>query len=251
MRAELKRAIELRPDFLESYSLLAFVNLVTDTELEETLQMLKRALATAPARKDLVFMLAQLYMRKEDFTNARQLIETLSGEGNDAEMRQRAKGLMTQLISFEDHLARIRKAKEESAADSRGRSSAPDDAVTQQDAVLSYDPTAALREALRRPASGETQTQGTLVRIDCEVRGITFTVRVDNRLLKLKTDSFSHVDITSFSENSGREISCGLRRPEDTVVVCYLPTTDVRAKTDGLIKSIEFVPADFKLKSQD
>jgi predicted Zn-dependent protease len=251
MRAELKRAIELRPDFLESYSLLAFVNLVTDTELEETLQMLKRALATAPARKDLVFMLAQLYMRKEDFTNARQLIETLSGEGNDAEMRQRAKGLMTQLISFEDHLARIRKAKEESAADSRGRSSAPDDAVTQQDAVLSYDPTAALREALRRPASGETQTQGTLVRIDCEVRGITFTVRVDNRLLKLKTDSFSHVDITSFSENSGREISCGLRRPEDTVVVCYLPTSDVRAKTDGLIKSIEFVPADFKLKSQD
>ena len=34
MRAELKRAIELRPDFPESYSLLAFVNLVTNTELE-------------------------------------------------------------------------------------------------------------------------------------------------------------------------------------------------------------------------
>ena len=43
MRRELKRAIELRPDFLESYSLLAFVNLVTESELDETMEMLKQA----------------------------------------------------------------------------------------------------------------------------------------------------------------------------------------------------------------
>ena len=42
MRAELKRAIELRPDFPESYSLLAFVNLVTATDLNESVEMMKR-----------------------------------------------------------------------------------------------------------------------------------------------------------------------------------------------------------------
>src|SRR5882724_2926601 len=113
MRAELKRAIQLRPDFPESYSLLAFVNLVTESELDETLELLKRALTSSPGRNDLVFMLAQLYMRKEDFKTARQLIDKLNGNNNDSEMRQRAQGLLTQLVSMEAQLARIRKEKEE------------------------------------------------------------------------------------------------------------------------------------------
>jgi hypothetical protein len=31
-------------------------------------------------------------------------------------------------------------------------------------------------------------------------------------------------------------------------VVCYVPNTDKRVKADGVLKSVEFVPADFKLK---
>ncbi|HXM36595.1 MAG TPA: hypothetical protein VN920_15480 [Pyrinomonadaceae bacterium] len=36
MRAELRKAIEMRPDFPESYKLLAFINLVTNTQLVRT-----------------------------------------------------------------------------------------------------------------------------------------------------------------------------------------------------------------------
>jgi len=87
------------------------------------------------------------------------------------------------------------------------------------------------------------------VRIDCDAKGITFTVRINDRLLKLKTDSFSHVHLMSFSEDAGREVTCGPRKPEDNVVVCYLPLTDPRARIDGTAKSFEFVPKDFKLKA--
>jgi FimV-like protein len=250
IRAELKLAIQLRPDFPESYSLLAFVNLVTESELDETLELLKRALATSPGRNDLVYMLAQLYLRKEDFKTARQLIDKLI-VNNDAEMRQRAQGLLAQLVSIEEQLARIQAAPEERPSGSRtsptlrnsSDASSPPDAVEN-----SYDPAAALRESLRRPAAGETQAQGTLVRIDCDAKGITFTVKINGSLLKFRTDSFSHVDLTSFSEDAGREVTCGPRKPEDNVVVCYLAATDPRAKIDGVIKSIEFVPPDFKLK---
>jgi FimV-like protein len=250
IRAELKLAIQLRPDFPESYSLLAFVNLVTESELDETLELLKRALATSPGRNDLVYMLAQLYLRKEDFKAARQLIDKLI-VNNDAEMRQRAQGLLAQLVSIEEQLARIQAAPEERPSGSRtsptlrnsSDASSPPDAVEN-----SYDPAAALRESLRRPAAGETQAQGTLVRIDCDAKGITFTVKINGSLLKFRTDSFSHVDLTSFSEDAGREVTCGPRKPEDNVVVCYLAATDPRAKIDGVIKSIEFVPPDFKLK---
>ena len=103
MRAELKRAIELRPDFLESYSLLAFVNLVTETDVDETVEMMKRILARSPERDDFVFMLAQLYMRKEDFGAARKLIDRLS-KSSDLELRQRADGLRNQLAWLDKQL---------------------------------------------------------------------------------------------------------------------------------------------------
>ena len=250
IRAELKLAIQLRPDFPESYSLLAFVNLVTESELDETLELLKRALATSPGRNDLVFMLAQLYLRKEDFKTARQLIAKLI-VNNDAEMRQRAQGLLAQLVSIEEQLARIQAAREERPSGSRSSPTLRDssDASSPPDAVEnSYDPAAALRESLRRPAAGETQAQGTLVRIDCDAKGITFTMKINGSILKFRTDSFSHVDLTSFSEDAGREVTCGPRKPENNVIVCYLAATDPHAKIDGLIKSIEFVPPDFKLK---
>jgi len=250
MRAELKLAIQLRPDFPESYSLLAFVNLVTESELDETLELLKRALATSPGRNDLVFMLAQLYLRKEDFKTARQLIAKLI-VNNDAEIRQRAQGLLAQLVSIEEQLARIQAAREERPSGSRSSPTLRDssDASRPSDAVENrYDPAVVLRESLRRPAAGETQAQGTLARIDCDAKSITFIVKINGRLFKLNTDSFRNVGLMSFSEDAGRQVTCGPRKPENNVVVCYLAATDPRAKIDGLIKSIEFVPPDFKLK---
>ena len=248
MRRELKRAIELRPDFLESYSLLAFVNLVTENELEETMGMLKQALAGSPHRHDLMFMLAQLYLRKQDFKTARQLIDKVINNG-DADERERAQRLLTQLVSVEEQLARIEKLKEEQASYSRtGRQDDSSGTTAQTSIERPFDPAAALRESLRRPVTGETQTQGKLTRIDCDAKGITFVVKVGDRMLKLNTDTFLHANIMSFSEDAGNEITCGIRKTQNNVVVAYVPLTDPRAKIHGALKSLEFVPPDFKLK---
>ena len=250
MRAELKRAIELRPDFPESYSLLAFINLVTDSELDQTLELLKGVIAKTPGRSDLVFMLAQIYMRKEDFKTTRQLIDKLAAD-SDEQIRQRAQGLLAQLVSAEAYRAREQALKEQPTLDSRKPSSLRESpaAGVSADAAEKFDPVAALREALRKPAAGETQTQGRLARIDCDAKGITFIVRINERLLKLGTDSFRSVDLMTFSEDAKGEVTCGLRKPENNVVVSYLPASNVRPKVDGTIKAIEFVPDDFKLKT--
>src|SRR5262249_15943954 len=44
MREELKKAIDLRPDYPESYRLLVFVNLVTGTQLDESITLIKQIL---------------------------------------------------------------------------------------------------------------------------------------------------------------------------------------------------------------
>lgn len=245
MRAELKRAIQLRPDFLESYSLLAFVNLVADSEIDETTKLLERAFAGAPNRNDLVFMLAQLYLRKQDFKTARQLINKLESPSNDAELRKRAQGLLTRLVSMEERLAVIRNEKEYPLNESTERNS-PD--AIGESIVETYDEAAALRQSLRKPAAGETQIQGALIRVDCDAKGITFVIKVNDRFLKLNTDSFRHMGLLSFSDDAGGQITCGPRKPENNVVVAYVPTTEPLPRMDGVVKAIEFVPQDFKLK---
>ena len=54
--------------------------------------------------------------------------------------------------------------------------------------------------------------------------------------------------MVSFSEDAGNQITCGPRKTQNNVVVAYVGATDPRAKVDGVLKSIEFVPPDFKLK---
>lgn len=250
MRSALQLAIKLRPDFLESYSLLAFVNLVTETDLDETLELLKKALASSPHRNDLMFMLAQIYMRKENFTAARQLIDKLNIDPNDAEIRRRTQSLLAQLNAVEAHVTQKRREREEYASAVRS-GAAPGNASGENFEVIIVnkdDPAATLRESLRRPVTGEQQIQGALTRIDCDAKGIIFIVKVSDRLLKLSTDSFHHLHIVTFSDDTHGEITCGPRKIENNVVVAYVPATAPRAKVDGVIKSIEFVPRDFQLK---
>jgi hypothetical protein len=75
-----------------------------------------------------------------------------------------------------------------------------------------------------------------------------FVVQTETGLLRLRTASFEDIEITTYDTNVKGEIACGERKPANVVVVCYLPNADKRIKADGTLKSIEFVPPDFKLK---
>ena len=135
-----------------------------------------------------------------------------------------------------------------SASTSPSTPSGPEVIVGETVVSEPYDASSQLREALRRPAAGETQIMAKLVRIECEVKNIFFVLQTPSEPLRLRTASFEGIQITTFSPDVTGEISCGPRKPENVVVVCYIPTTDKRVKAVGVLKSVEFVPADFKLK---
>jgi tetratricopeptide (TPR) repeat protein len=255
MRGELRRTIALRPDFPESYSLLAFINLVAGSELDETIALLKQVLTTSPGRNDLALTLAQVYMRAQDFKSARQLLERLSQNQSDTRIRQQAQTMLAGLVESEESLARF-----QAAAEARGNEKTSSDgpprlhvgtnsADTGESVQVETDSFAYLQDALRRPAAGEKQVQGILVRLDCDAKGIVFVVQLPDRVIKLRTAQFAAVQITAFSADAGSEITCGPRKPQNPVVVCYVPAKDPKAKVDGELRSVEFVPGDFKLKA--
>ena len=247
IREHLQRAIALRPDYTEPYSLLAFVSLVSGNGIDEAIASMKRVIASTPGRNDFVFMLAQLYMRKQDYKTARPLLEQVAKSNGDEEVRQPAAQILAQLDGYEKQLAAFKEA--EKSAELSGSSDGPRNVVAEQtNPPVPTDPSAYLREALRTPAAGETQLQAKLVKIECDAKGIVYVLQTEQGLLRLTSTSFDTIEFTTYSPDVKGEISCGPRKPENVVIICYVPSADKRTKTDGVLKSLEFVPADFKLK---
>ena len=272
IREHLQRAIALRPDFPESYNLLAFVSLVTGENVKEAIASLKQALSVSPGRPDFSFTLAQLYMREGDYKTSRQMLEQIAKSDAEDVLRQSAESMLTQLRNIEEQKERFEQMKKTSATASvNDASGGPPKMVTYGPATVTgtipapapvtgtsqptaaptpaSDPSVYLREVLRTPAAGETQLQGTLLRLECDAKGIVFVVQTEGGLLRLRAASFDDVEITTYDTSVKGDITCGERKPVNAVIVNYAPNTDKRLKADGIIKSIEFVPADFKLKA--
>ena len=246
MRSELQKAIALKPDFVESYSLLGFVNLVRNEQVDETVELLKKALHISPGNHRVLFMLAQLYIRKEKFAEARQLLTPIAQNSPDPELRKQADALLEGVQRTEEQIARFKEWQKQSA-ERAGADSQPRPAMTLTAGPTKDDMNSALIDALRKPQSGENRVQGMLTTIDCNAKGITFQVRAGDRVWKFHSDNFDHLDITAFTTGISGEITCGPRKPENWIILTYV-APKAGSKTDGEVKAVEFVPRTFVLK---
>jgi tetratricopeptide (TPR) repeat protein len=249
MRTHLRRAIELKPDFPESYHLLAFINLVSDDQLDESIKLIQRALALSPGNENFSFVLAQLYLRKQDFVQARKVGEPLAAKASDPQLRAHAESLLKVIIANEGQVARLSAFNQNPTGNANSMGPSKTSETSPPPPVVDgTDPSWYLREALRQPEAGETHTQGTLLRIECDARGVTFVVQVGDKTLRLKNRDFDAISITTYTQDATGEIDCSTKKADSNVVIAYVPSADAKAKFDGEIRAVEFVPKDFKLK---
>ena len=246
IRSELKRAIALRPDFPESYNLLAFINLVTNTDVDESIKMLRQALVTSPGRIDFIYMLGQLYMNKDDYRSARPLLEQVASSDAEERIREHSKRLVETITKIEEQRTKLARAKRDSlsgrigAQPSRGKE--VEDLPPDDDLAPSK-----LEDVLRAPEPDERQSQGTLLHVECHSNGLVFVVKTASGLLRLKSDDFNNVQLTTFDSRVRGTLTCGTVKHQNSVVVCYVPEKDRKSSTDGILRSIQFVPAEFHL----
>ena len=114
IRAHLQKAIALRPDFLEPYNLLAYVSLVTGKDVDESIALLKRVLSESPDQYNLAYMLGQLYFHKDDFKNARVVLEQVVKSNADEEVRRHSESLLKTAKTTQEQIARNEAAKQTS-----------------------------------------------------------------------------------------------------------------------------------------
>ncbi|HYJ85308.1 MAG TPA: tetratricopeptide repeat protein, partial [Pyrinomonadaceae bacterium] len=249
MRAQLRRAIELNPAYPESYALLAIVNIVAGEELDEAAELLKKVLKLSPSRQELVVELGQLYLRQEKFDLAIQTLQPLRNAQDRSLQKQAEIVIQSSERRKKQAAERILSRESEASDGTRREPRASVDNVDNQRAPHSESDQ--ILEALRAVKTGEQRIQGTFVKLDCDGRGIAyFTIHASDRVHKIRAAVLDRVLFRTFVAGQP-EMTCGVRKNPENVVVTYRPSTDpkdARARIDGDAVAVELVPPEFKLK---
>lgn len=241
MRQSLTKAIELNPNFPESYRLYAFINLVNNTGLDDGVAALDKGLRLEPGNQQLALDKSQILMRQEKFDEARRLAQKVFASAAEPQLRGNAQILINNINSFEAQLRDIaeRNKRPRVEGEEETQIQLSDEELINQ----------SLNEAIRRPRAGEKRIVGFLTKIDCDSNAVSFIVRgAENQTFRFRAEQFQNIALMAFtSEATGQEIGCGARKTEEYVIATYKPA-EPKAKHQGELVALEFMPKTFKPK---
>jgi tetratricopeptide (TPR) repeat protein len=236
IRTNLKRAIEINPGFVRSYSLLAFLNLLTDADLNETISLLTRALQFAPGDQNLAFQLSQVYVRLENYAEAKKVLEPIARNSPNPALKLNAQSQLDVLQRIEINLAKYK--AEQEAYEKQRQARAQESAAAPGETTAPPPPP--MRPLLRRRQQG-AEVSGLLTKMDCSEKGTTLYVTVGNEKLVFHTTQPEQVDFVTFTQTVGDAIECGEFKPAKPVRVIYRGSTDPQSKYRGEPIVVEFV----------
>jgi tetratricopeptide (TPR) repeat protein len=226
MRAALRLARQLNPDFADTYKLLAFINMVRGEDLDEAIDLINRAISLAPRREDIVYTLAQIQLRRKDYAAARQTAQTLTGAAAKSDIRERANSMLENIAKIEERLAKM-KAESEARSDGSPQSSTPPPLPGQR-------------------FQGD-QVRGLLTWIDCDDASVTLTVKTESRSFKFRTTRTGQLILVRYTPDVPTSITCGAINPAKPVIVTYRSSAQSGiVDVDGEPIGVEFVKPDLK-----
>lgn len=244
IRESLGRAIALNPGFAESYQLFAFVNFVRNENLDEGLEMIGRALQIAPGNQLYNLRRAELLMRKQDFSAARELAEKIFRTASEEQFKFYAQSTLLQINAWEAQLRAIeesRKRPKQNAAVTDKPLSEEEIRKLNERAMLE-----SLNQALRRPRTGEKRILGFLSNVECAEKSVIYTVKSENQIFRFESRSVDEIALTSFeAESVNSRFGCGLLQTEKFAVLTFKPSANANSKITGDVTAIEFVPKSF------
>lgn len=245
IRHFLKKAIDLNPDFAESYNVYALVGFVRNEEIDESLVYITKTLKSTPGNDWYLLRKSELEMRKENFTEARKTALKIYQNAPDAGLRLYAQNTVQRIDSTEYQLLNSRRQEKYPYSDAISETPFSDEEIARLRVKAMRE---SLNAVLRRPSSDEKRILGRIVGIDCRQNQIDFTVDSSDKRLKFSAASFEELYLMTFYAGMTKnEIGCGNLNKDNSAVIIYRKPAVFKPDTAGEIISIEFVPKDFQL----
>ncbi len=252
MREALKTSIEIKPTFVPSYRLLAFLDLVNNENLDEALGYLNRGLALQPGDPDLSLMTAKIKLRQEKYDEAEKIAQKISRAADTDATRSEAKQILNAVAQFRESLAAIQK----SAAKATGSKGAPilkkRSELTAEDIALVKRENLINRLHLELPKIGpkEKRVIGRLEKLECVNGSPKYTIRTEDGVLNLESEDFAGLFLLTLDENANAlEVGCDSDLSSVLTVFTYKTAKPAASRSDGTLLSMTFVPEFFRLKT--
>lgn len=241
IRRLLQKAIESKPEYPESYRLLAFVNLINETDLDEGLALLKKALKYKPENQHYNLLEAKILLRQEKISEARKIAGNLSKNANSEYIRANADYLINAAERMEASKNFKKKLDEISSLSNDVKlNPSNNDAKNRLSEFI--------KNLLYKPQSEEKQKIVMPDKVECSGHYAYFTVRSGEQVLRFRTMSAENVRIAALtSEITPFKIGCETKFPNVPAVISFRPSDDGTDNSNGRIIALEFVPKEFSL----
>lgn len=257
MRQSLQKAIALKPEFSESYSLLAFLNLVSSENLDESLALLKKGLSYQPGNQYYALLEAQILARQEKFAEAKAIAEKLAKTASEQSMRANAENVLRSITQNETARNDYQKQIDEINA---GNSSANAPTLTRRSEISQPEREQieaermidAVNRSIEKPKDGEKQILGAFEKITCPNGTVAYAVKTATETINLTSKDFVSLKMVSLSSDSANyQVGCSADLKNAPVVVTYRSSADAKTKSKGVVTAIYFVSKDFRFKTEE
>ena len=105
-----------------------------------------------------------------------------------------------------------------------------------------------IRNALRKPEQGEKRLMGFIEKSECTQKGAFYYLRTPTQVLKLNGGGNAKPELKGFTPDiENVQFGCGMKALDIPVVITYREGEDKKAKHNGDLVALEFVPKDFVL----
>ncbi|MEP6923185.1 MAG: tetratricopeptide repeat protein [Pyrinomonadaceae bacterium] len=107
----------------------------------------------------------------------------------------------------------------------------------------------AIKKAMRQPLAGEKREMGLIEKVECGNKGMFFYLKTPTQLFKLSAASPQAIQIRAFTpEVEQIQLGCNLKQVDIPIVFTYKENPDAKAKSNGEIVALEFMPKSFVLE---
>lgn len=251
IKASLSEAIRIKPDFTESYELFAFVNLVNNEDLDDSVAKLRQALKYQPGNQRYALRIAEILLRQRKFKDANTIAAKIAETTDDPQIRQRAENLVTEVSrneqiakQNEENRRRFEKAMAEN--DGKGGNIIVRADAEEMEAFRKERAMIELGRRLRTVSNGEVRVIGRITKITCPAGTVVYDIKEPAGEYTLTTVNFDELNLNAYEIDPTSDVGCGADLSSMNAVLTYVAGQKAGSDARGELVSIEFVPDDFR-----